>query len=153
MAWFRKEKKPKEPFAVDKPSRVPEGLWVKCDGCQQIIWHKEVDRNQRVCPKCNYHFRISSEERIAMLLDEGKYQELFSQILSVDVLRFRDTKKYKDRLNSSWNNIGKQDAVRVVEGEMGGRPVVLCVMEYAFMGGSMGTVVGEKIVRAAETAL
>lgn len=152
MAWFRKEKKPKEPVA-DKPSRVPEGLWVKCDGCQQTIWHKEVDRNNNVCPKCNYHFRISSEERIRTTLDEGQYTELFTSILSVDVLRFRDTKKYRDRLQGSWNSIGRSDAIRVVEGKLGGRTVVFCAMEYAFMGGSMGTTVGEKIIRAIERSL
>ena len=137
----------------DKPSRVPEGLWVKCEGCQQIIWQKEVDRNDNVCPKCNYHFRINSEERIRMLLDDGVYEERFGRILSVDVLRFKDTKKYKDRLQSSWNATGKSDAVRVVQGNIGGRPVILCVMEYAFMGGSMGTVVGEKITRAIEQCI
>jgi acetyl-CoA carboxylase carboxyl transferase subunit beta len=152
MSWFRKEKKPKQPVA-EKPSRVPEGLWIKCDGCQQIIWHKEIDRNSNVCPKCNYHFRISAEERIRMLLDDGNYREIFDNITSVDVLRFRDTKKYKDRLQSSWNATGRGDAVRIVEGQLGGRDVILCSMEYAFMGGSMGTVVGEKITRAAERAL
>lgn len=152
MAWFRKEKKPIE-SAPDKTSRVPEGLWIKCDGCQQIVWHKEVERNLRVCPKCNYHFRISAAERIELLLDDAEIKELFSSILSVDVLRFKDTKKYKDRLLSTWNSVGKSDAIRVVEGNLGGRPVVLCVMEYAFMGGSMGTVVGEKITRAIERSL
>ena len=152
MAWFRKEKKPMEPVS-EKPSRVPEGLWIKCDGCQQIIWHKEVDRNNNVCPKCNYHFRIGSEERIRTLLDDGQYTELYSNILSMDVLRFKDTKKYRDRLQGSWNAVGKSDAVRVVEGRMGGRQVVLCAMEYAFMGGSMGTVVGEKIARGVERSI
>ncbi|HET6266857.1 MAG TPA: acetyl-CoA carboxylase carboxyltransferase subunit beta, partial [Acidobacteriota bacterium] len=152
MTWFRKERKPKEPMA-EKTSRVPEGLWIKCDGCQQIIWHKEIDRNARVCPKCGYHFRISAPERIEMLLDEGTFQDLYTNVLAVDVLRFKDTKKYKDRLVGSWNTIGKNDAVRVVEGELGSRPVVLCAMEYAFMGGSMGTVVGEKIARAIERSL
>jgi acetyl-CoA carboxylase carboxyl transferase subunit beta len=151
MAWFRKEKKPIE--STEKPSRVPEGLWIKCDGCQQIIWHKEVDRNNNVCPKCNYHFRIGAEERIRILLDDGKYTELFNNVLSVDVLRFKDTKKYKDRLQSSWNSAGRNDAVRVVQGKLGGRDLVLCAMEYQFMGGSMGTVVGEKIARGIERAL
>jgi acetyl-CoA carboxylase carboxyl transferase subunit beta len=153
MSWFRKEKKAKKPLQ-DKPSRVPEGLWIKCEGCQQIIWHKELDRNLNVCPKCNYHFRISSEERIRLLLDEnGAYRELFANILSVDVLRFRDTKKYRDRLQGSWSTAGKSDAVRIIEGKLGGRGVVLGVMEYTFMGGSMGSVVGEKITRAIEHCL
>ena len=152
MSWFRKEKKPKEPVQ-EKPSRVPEGLWIKCDGCQQIIWHKELDRNLNVCPKCNYHFRISSEERFRLLLDDGQYKELFGNILSVDVLRFRDTKKYRDRLQNSWNSAGRSDAIRIVEGNLGGRPAILGVMEYAFMGGSMGSVVGEKITRAIEHCL
>lgn len=152
MSWFNKERKAKQPPPQEKASRVPEGLWIKCDDCQQIIWHKEVAQNYNVCPKCNYHFRISSEERIRMLLD-GDHKELFGNILSMDVLRFKDTKKYKDRLQSTWNSVGKSDAVRVVEGELGGRRVVLCAMEYAFMGGSMGTVVGEKITLAAERSL
>lgn len=152
MSWFRKEKKPKE-AVPEKPSRVPEGLWIKCEGCQQIIWHKELDRNLQVCPKCNYHFRISSEERCRLLLDDAKYNELFRNVLSVDVLRFRDTKKYRDRLQSSWNSAGRSDAIRIVEGQMAGRPVVLGIMEYAFMGGSMGSVVGEKITRAIEHCL
>jgi len=152
MSWFRKEKRPKEPVA-EKPSRVPEGLWIKCEGCQQTIWHKEIDRNNNVCPKCNYHFRISAEERIRMILDEGPYRELFGNVISVDVLKFRDTKKYKDRLQASWNSVGRGDAVRVVEGRLGGRDIVLCTMEYAFMGGSMGTVVGEKITMAIERCL
>ena len=152
MAWFRKEKKPIE-AAQDKTARVPEGLWIKCEGCQQTIWHKEIERNWNVCPKCNYHFRISSQERIEMLLDEGSYREIFDNVLSVDMLRFKDSKKYKDRLQSSWSSIGRSDAVRIVTGTMSGRPVMLCVMDYAFMGGSMGTVVGEKITRAIERAL
>jgi acetyl-CoA carboxylase carboxyl transferase subunit beta len=152
MSWFRKEKKPKEPVQ-DKPSRVPEGLWMKCEGCQQIIWHKELDRNLNVCPKCNYHFRINSEDRIRLLLDEGEYRELFNNILSVDVLRFKDTKKYRDRLQNSWNASGRSDAIRIIEGKLASRTVILCVMEYAFMGGSMGSVVGEKITRAIEHCL
>src|SRR3972149_5033691 len=103
MSWFRKEKKPKEPLQ-EKSSRVPEGLWIKCEGCQQIIWYKELHRNQNVCPKCNYHFRINSDERIRMILDEGAdSRELFPKVLSVDVLRFKDSKKYKDRLQSTWS--------------------------------------------------
>lgn len=152
MSWFRKEKKPKEPLQ-EKTSRVPEGLWMKCEGCQQIIWHKELDRNLNVCPKCNYHFRISSEDRIRLLLDEGGYRELFNNILSVDVLRFKDTKKYRDRLQNSWNSTGRSDAIRIIEGKLAGRTVIFCVMEYGFMGGSMGSVVGEKITRAIEHCL
>jgi acetyl-CoA carboxylase carboxyl transferase subunit beta len=152
MSWFRKEKKPKEALP-EKSSRVPEGLWMKCEGCQQIIWHKELDRNLHVCPKCNYHFRINSEDRIRLLLDEGEHRELFNNIFSVDVLRFKDTKKYRDRLQNSWNSSGRSDAIRIIEGKLAGRNVVLCVMEYAFMGGSMGSVVGEKITRAIEHCL
>lgn len=152
MSWFRKEKKPIEQSS-DKASRVPEGLWIKCDGCHQIIWHKEVERNNNVCPKCGYHFRIGAEQRIQMILDDGMYSELYRNVLSVDALRFKDTKKYKDRLQQSWNSVGPGDAVRIVEGKLGGRPVVLCAMEYGFMGGSMGTVVGEKITRAIERSL
>ena len=150
MAWFRKEKKPLE--AVDKTA-IPEGLWLKCDNCKEIVYRKEVEQNFSVCPKCGYHFRITARERFEMLFDDGKYKEFAGDIRSADPLEFRDTKRYRDRLKVYEQRAGKGDAVLCAEGKLDGVPVVICAMEYSFMGGSMGSVVGEKITLAAERAL
>jgi len=152
MAWFRKEKKPRE-LSPEKQTAIPEGLWVKCDDCKEIVYRKEVEANLNVCPKCGYHFRISARERFEILFDDGKYKEFASDIRSGDPLEFRDTKRYRDRLKVYENRVGKGDAVLCAEGKLEGIPVVVCAMEYNFMGGSMGSVVGEKITIAAERAL
>jgi acetyl-CoA carboxylase carboxyl transferase subunit beta len=152
MAWFRKTKKPK-PIRQDRPrSNVPEGLWVKCEGCKEIIYSRDLDRNLKVCPKCGYHFRIDARARISLLLDDPQPRELFTNISPTDPLSFRDTKRYRDRLRSYQQAVGERDAVLVVQGTIEEMPVVMAVMEYRFMGGSMGSVVGEKITRAAERA-
>jgi acetyl-CoA carboxylase carboxyl transferase subunit beta len=152
MAWFRKTKKPK-PVRMDRPrSTVPEGLWVKCEGCKEIVYSRDLDRNLKVCPKCGYHFRIDARARISLLLDDPQPRELFGNVAPVDPLNFRDTKRYRDRLKSYQQAVGERDAVLVVQGTIEEMPVVLAVMEYRFMGGSMGSVVGEKITRAAERA-
>ena len=153
MAWFRKERKPKAVRRGRPSSPIPEGLWTKCDGCKEAIFTRELDRNLRVCPKCGYHFRIDSAERIHLLLDEEEPRELFAPLRPTDPLGFVDTKRYKDRLKAYQQDVGVRDAVIVVEGHLEGVPVVLAVMEYAFMGGSMGSVVGEKIARSAEAAM
>ena len=153
MAWFRKTKKPK-PLRNDRPrSTVPEGLWVKCESCKEIIYARDLDKNLRVCPKCNHHFRIDAHARIALLLDDEEPRELFTGISPTDPLNFRDTKRYRDRLRSYQQAVGERDAVVVVSGRIEGIPIVLAVMEYRFMGGSMGSVVGEKIARAVERAI
>jgi acetyl-CoA carboxylase carboxyl transferase subunit beta len=152
IAWFKKIRKPKQ--AVEhKRIQVPEGLWVKCNSCKEIIYKKEVLRNANVCPKCGYHFRISARERLASLFDEGRYQEVDTEIYSVDPLKFKDIKAYKDRLREYREKTGLNDAVINARGSLGGVPVMFSVMEYGFMGGSMGSVVGEKITRAVERAL
>src|SRR6059036_497846 len=151
MAWFRKEKKPKE--AVEKSVAIPEGLWIKCDDCKEIIYRKEVEQNLNVCTKCGFHFRLTARERFEMLFDDGAYKEFATSIRSSDPLEFRDTKRYRDRLKVYEQRVGKGDAVLCAEGKLDGMPVVVCAMEYAFMGGSMGSVVGEKITIAAERAL
>lgn len=152
MAWFRKTKKPK-PIRGDRSrSTVPEGLWVKCDGCKEIVYSRDLDRNLRVCPKCEYHFRIDARTRIALLLDDEEPRELFTGVSPTDPLSFRDTKRYRDRLKTYQQAVGERDAVVVVQGTIEDVPVVLASMEYRFMGGSMGSVVGEKITRAAERA-
>ena len=152
MAWFKKEKTPKQP-AADRRLKMPEGLWVKCDACKEIVYKREVLRNANVCPKCDYHFRIGARERLAMLLDDGKYEEFDKDIAPKDALEFVDQKRYVDRLADYQSRTGLNDAFISCTGAMAGRPVVLGVMEYAFMGGSMGSVVGEKVTRCAERAL
>jgi acetyl-CoA carboxylase carboxyl transferase subunit beta len=152
IAWFKKIRKPKQ--AVEhKRVQVPEGLWVKCNSCKEIIYKKEVLRNANVCPKCCYHFRISARERLSSLFDEGRYQEVDTDIYSIDPLKFKDTKTYKDRLREYREKTGLNDAVINARGSISGVQVVMSVMEYAFMGGSMGSAVGEKVTRAAERAL
>ena len=151
MAWFRKEKKPKE--AVEKQVAIPEGLWVKCDDCKEIVYRKEVEANLNTCPKCAYHFRLTASERFEILFDDNKYKEFATDIRSGDPLGFRDTKRYADRLKVYQSRVGPTDAVLCAEGKLDGLPVVICAMEYAFMGGSMGSVVGEKITIAIERAI
>ena len=150
MPWFRKSKKtlPDERAR----SKVPEGLWVKCEGCREVIYAKELERNRRICPKCGHHFRIDSNERIRLLLDEEELTRLFAEIRPADPLAFRDAKPYSQRLKQYQEKAGMADAVQVVEGHIGGVPAVVAVLEYGFMGGSMGSVVGEVVARAAEHA-
>jgi acetyl-CoA carboxylase carboxyl transferase subunit beta len=153
MAWFRKTKQPK-PVRMDRPrSTVPEGLWVKCEGCKEIVYSRDLDRNLRVCPKCGYHFRIDARTRISLLLDDAQPKELFAAVSPVDPLSFRDSKRYRDRIKSYQQAVGERDAVVVVQGSLEEIPVIVASMEYRFIGGSMGSVVGEKITRAAERAL
>jgi acetyl-CoA carboxylase carboxyl transferase subunit beta len=150
MSWFKKEKTPLA--APDKKSRMPEGLWSKCQGCSEILYKKEVIRNLKVCPKCNYHFGLAAADRLELLLDGGHYQELDAGLKSTDPLRFKDTKRYRDRLRRGKDATGLDDAIITVRGTIDGIPVIVAVMEYAFIGGSMGVVVGEKITRAVELA-
>ncbi|TDI28146.1 MAG: acetyl-CoA carboxylase carboxyltransferase subunit beta [Acidobacteria bacterium] len=153
MAWFKKNKQPKAAISGEDRTVIPEGLWVKCDSCKEIIYRKEVLARANVCPKCNYHFRISARERLTTLFDNGIYEELDMGIIATDPLRFIDTKPYKDRLKQYQEKTGMDDAVINAAGRMGDSPVVISAMEYSFMGGSMGSVVGEKITRNAERAL
>jgi acetyl-CoA carboxylase carboxyl transferase subunit beta len=148
MAWFKKDRELK----ADKKVKIPEGLWVKCESCREIIYRKEIDRNLRICPKCNYHFRISARERIKLLVDDGSFVEMDTGLSSSDPLNFKDKISYKDRLEENRKKSGLPDAVISGEANVGGHPVVIAVMEFSFMGGSMGSVVGEKILRAAEAA-
>src|SRR5258705_4423774 len=152
MAWFKKTRKPITSTA-EKSSRVPEGLWVKCPGCAQIIYNKDLDKNQQVCPKCAHHLRISAADRLRSLFDNGAWTEHFPDLTSNDPLKFTDTKPYRDRLRSTIAKTGINDALIVATGELDEREVVVAAMEYAFIGGSMGVVVGEKITRAIEMAL
>ena len=150
--WLKKDRAPKE-VREGRTSKVPEGLWVKCDNCRQILYNKELARNFKICPKCGFHFRLSAPERLRMLFDDEKYVEHDANLRSMDPLKFRDTKKYRDRLRDAEEQVGTSDAIVVGSGTMEGMPVIIGAMEFFFMAGSMGSVVGEKVARAAERAL
>jgi acetyl-CoA carboxylase carboxyl transferase subunit beta len=152
MAWFRKTRKPRE-AAAEKPSRVPEGLWVKCPECAQLIYNKDLVATQNVCPKCGHHNRLGSVDRLRALFDDGAWIEADAGLVSTDPLRFVDTRPYVDRLASSRVTTGIRDAVVVGEGRIQGVETIIAAMEYGFIGGSMGVVVGEKITRAIERAI
>jgi acetyl-CoA carboxylase carboxyl transferase subunit beta len=153
MAWFKKARKPIASSTTEKPSRVPEGLWIKCPGCSQLIYKKDLEESLNVCPKCAHHFRIGASERLKALFDRGEYVEYFPNLISVDPLQFTDTKPYRERLQKTIADTGLKDAVIVATGRLEGIEVVIAAMEYTFIGGSMGVVVGEKITRAIEMAL
>ena len=152
MAWFKKARKPMAAPAKEKPSRVPEGLWVKCPGCAQVIYNKDLAANLNVCPKCAHHFRINATERLRMLFD-GEWTEHDKGLTSTDPLGFTDTKPYKARLKASIESTGLNDAIVSASGTIDGIPAVVAAMEYGFIGGSMGVVVGEKITRGIERAI
>jgi acetyl-CoA carboxylase carboxyl transferase subunit beta len=151
MAWFKRE--PVEQLDISGEKRVKtEGLWVKCDQCRQIIWKKDLDQNLNVCPKCDRHFRIDARTRLAQLLDDGQYDAEDGNIVSTDPLKFTDLKPYAGRLEKAQTDTGLNDAVINARGKLEGKPVIASVMEYSFIGGSMGAVVGEMITRAVEKA-
>jgi acetyl-CoA carboxylase carboxyl transferase subunit beta len=152
MAWFKKTRKPMAAAGKEKPSRVPEGLWVKCPGCSQVIYNKDLAANLNVCPKCAHHFRINATERLRMLFD-GEWTEYDKELTSTDPLSFTDTKPYRSRLKASIESTGMKDAVIVASGAIDGLPPVVAAREYGFIGGSMGVVVGEKIARGIERAI
>ncbi len=137
----------------DKKIKIPEGMWIKCDACLEIIYKPEVERSLNVCPKCTYHFRIPAMERIRSVIDEGTFAEFAEDMESVDALNFTDTKKYVDRLKDARRKTGRREAVITGKGKINGIDIVLAVLDFEFQGGSMGSVVGEKIALAAETAL
>jgi len=150
MAWFKRESAELD-TSGEKKVRT-EGLWVKCENCRQIIWKKDLEDNMNVCPKCDKHFRIDARARLALLMDENEYEILDANISSTDPLKFVDLKPYSSRLKQAQKDTGLKDAVINANGKLMGRPVVASVMEYAFIGGSMGSVVGEMITRAIERA-
>ena len=151
MAWFKKDKSPSvEP--AKRPKTV-EGMWLKCNHCREIVYRKEVDRNNKVCPKCDYHFPISVPERIGLLVDVGTFREWDADIEPQDPLDFHDTRSYRDRLRSQQDRTGRKEALVTGEGAINGRRIALGVFDFGFMGGSMGSVVGEKICRAVDRAV
>ena len=150
MSWFKRES-----GAIDATGEKKvrtEGLWVKCEGCRKIIWKKDLDANLNVCPNCDKHFRIDARTRLAQLFDDGKYESYDTNLVSTDPLKFTDLKPYAGRLQRARSETGLNDAVINARGQLDGKPVLVSAMEYAFIGGSMGAVVGEVLTRAIERA-
>jgi len=151
MAWFKR----KSEESGGKPSKVviAEGLWIKCDSCKEIMYRAEVERAGRVCPKCHYPFRISARERIALLADPGSFEERETGLVPTDPLGFRDTKRYRERVRAAVQKTATEEAVICGVASIGGQSAVLAVFEFGFLGGSMGSVVGEKLARSIELAI
>lgn len=149
MAWFKRTREAK----LDRKVKIPEGLWVKCENCKEIVYKKEIEKNLKVCPKCNYHFRINARERLKLMVDEGSFAELYPDMTSGDPLKFKDTVAYPERIEESKKRAGLNEAVIAGEATVNGIPVVVAIMDFSFLGGSMGSVVGEKITRTAELAV
>jgi acetyl-CoA carboxylase carboxyl transferase subunit beta len=153
MSWFKRSKAPMATPKTDKKVKVPEGLWTKCPSCSDSLITKDIETNLNVCPKCGHHFRISARERIKLLIDENTFNEYDSGMVSVDFLEFKDSKSYKARIDAAVAKGGSKDAIICGEGKLDGLAVQLAVFDFSFMGGSMGSVVGEKITRAIEHGL
>ncbi|MGI9270690.1 MAG: acetyl-CoA carboxylase, carboxyltransferase subunit beta [Woeseiaceae bacterium] len=149
MSWF--EKLLPSRISTEKRTRsVPEGVWIKCPKCDAQLYRNELERNLQVCPKCDHHMRIGARQRLDFFLDPDTQQELSGNLEPEDPLKFRDSKRYRDRVSQAQKKTGEKDALVVASGELLGRPIVACAFEFAFMGGSMGSVVGERFSRAAE---
>ncbi|OGC83066.1 MAG: acetyl-CoA carboxylase subunit beta [candidate division Zixibacteria bacterium RBG_16_43_9] len=150
MEWF---KKPKNGLVSQQKKEIPDGLWTKCESCGEIIYVKELEKNLWVCHRCNFHFRIKSKDYIELLLDQGKLEEYDNNLISTDPLKFKDSKRYPDRIRDSRKKTGLNDAVIVGIGKIENKEVSFGVMDFGFIGGSMGSVVGEKVARAIERSL
>ena len=155
VSWFNRLRPPKIKVtkALSKKKSVPEGVWQKCEGCSAVLYGSELDRNLSVCPKCNHHMRLSARKRLDGFLDSDSFQEIGAELRPIDFLRFRDTKKYRDRLNDAQKKSGESEALIAGEGTLHDIPVVVSAFEFSYMGGSMGSVVGERFVRAGNRAL
>ncbi|HTW22821.1 MAG TPA: acetyl-CoA carboxylase, carboxyltransferase subunit beta [Candidatus Baltobacteraceae bacterium] len=151
MTWFKREKKSIEnPTPADERRVRTEGLWTKCNACRSIIWKRDLEANWEVCPKCDHHFRLGARRRLELLLDDEPWSEHDPDLVSSDPLHFSDTKAYASRLAEAQEKLKMADAILTAEGRLSGRPVICCSMEFSFIGGSMGAVVGEKVARAIE---
>lgn len=152
MSWFKRDK-----TGIEKANtsnvKVPEGLWTKCQGCSESILTKEIADNQQVCPKCGHHYRIAPRKRLQLIFDDGAWQEFDANITSVDFLQFKDSKSYQDRIDAAVAKGGSRDAIICVEGAIEGITTQVAIFDFSFMGGSMGSVVGEKITRSIERGL
>lgn len=151
MAWFKRSKRNIE--ADSNKKEIPDGMWTKCESCNEIIHKKQLEQNAYTCPKCNFHFRIGSSEYIQILFDEKTFKEMDQKMMSADPLGFVDSKPYKQRIKDSIKATGLYDAVRTGTGKINGKPVVAGIMDFSFIGGSMGSVVGEKIARAIQKSI
>lgn len=152
MSWFSKERVGIAKSGGNKVT-FPDGMWIKCPGCSETLLSKDLEANLQVCPKCGYHFRISARKRLEALLDDGVWQEFDADVTSVDFLQFKDAKSYQDRIDAALAKGGSKDAVICVEGAIEELPVQVSCFDFSFMGGSMGSVVGEKITRSIERGL
>jgi acetyl-CoA carboxylase carboxyl transferase subunit beta len=153
MAWFKRDKKSiEQPTPPEERKVRTEGLWVKCESCRTIVFRKDLEANSLVCPKCGFHFKMNAKQRLELLLD-GRWTEHDARMTSTDPLKFVDTKPYAARLKEARKKLGMNDAIITAEGQLAGRPVVCCAMEFGFIGGSMGAVVGEKVTRGIELSL
>ena len=155
MSWLKNVIPPKIKRIVGSVSKknIPEGLWCKCPSCQAVLYRTDLEQNMEVCPKCSFHNRISARSRIDTLLDKDKRKEIGALIQPLDPLKFNDTQSYADRIKSSQKDLNEKDAMVVMQGLMEGKPVVIAAFEFKFMGGSMGSVVGEKFVRGIQAAI
>lgn len=153
MSWFTKLFPAKIKTDGNKKKEIPEGLWSKCPACMAFLFRTELEKNCDVCPKCHHHLRISARRRLDLFLDPGDQTEIGSEVAPKDRLKFRDTKKYKDRLSDAQKQTNEKDALVVLSGLLKGKPIVACAFEFAFIGGSMGTVVGERFVQAVHFCL
>ncbi len=153
MAWFKREKKSLETVPPDERRVRTEGMWLKCEACGAILWKKDLESNWQVCPKCEHHFKLGSVKRLELLLDDAAWTEHDAALASNDPLGFVDTKPYKTRLRDTQKKLGMADAILTAQGKLNGREIICCSMEFAFIGGSMGAVVGEKVTRAIEMCL
>ena len=152
MGWFKRDKEGITTSTREK-RETPEGLWQKCSNCKTIFASDDLRKNAYVCDRCNHHERIGSEEYFQILFDDGKYKELNANLSSGDPLNFEDTKKYTDRVKATQKKTGLTDAIRTAKGKLEGEDLVIAAMDFSFIGGSMGSVMGEKIARAIDTAI
>ncbi|CAM2876626.1 MULTISPECIES: acetyl-CoA carboxylase, carboxyltransferase subunit beta [Vibrio] len=152
MSWLEKILE-KSNIVTSRKASIPEGVWTKCTSCEQVLYHAELERNLEVCPKCNHHMRMKARRRLETFLDEDNRQEIAQELEPQDKLKFKDSKRYKERLAAAQKSSGEKDALIVMNGELHGIPLVACAFEFSFMGGSMGSVVGARFVRAVESAI
>lgn len=153
MSWFQKLMPSRIRTEGGNKRNVPEGLWTKCVSCSAVLYRPELERNMQVCPKCANHMPVTARNRLEQFLDEGEHREIATDLEPVDPLRFRDSKKYRDRIVAAQKDTGEKDALVALVGNLHGREIVACAFEFSFMGGSMGSVVGEKFARAAQESL
>ena len=152
MSWLEKILE-KSNIVTSRKASIPEGVWTKCTSCEQVLYHAELERNLEVCPKCDHHMRMKARRRLDTFLDKGERVELGAELEPQDKLKFKDSKRYKERISVAQKNSGETDALVAMKGELLGLPIVACAFEFSFMGGSMGSVVGARFVKAVDAAI